>query len=231
MPTPDSTAPIPSIDSMLRLILGSRVYDVCRETPLDPAPSLSRRLGCTVLFKREDLQPVFSFKLRGAYNRIAHLTEAERARGVIAVSAGNHAQGVAYSARKLGIHAVIVMPQTTPEIKVEAVRRLAPRWCCTATATRTPRCRATSCSGESGAHCDPSVRRPAGDCRAGHHRRGTAAPERARPGGRVRRRSAAAGSSRASPATSRRCGPTCRSSASSRSRPTRCTARCRRAGA
>ena len=109
---------------MLRLILSSRVYDVCRETPLDPAPRLSRRLGCTVLFKREDLQPVFSFKLRGAYNRIAHLTEAERARGVIAVSAGNHAQGVAFSARKLGIHAVIVMPQTTPEIKVEAVRRL-----------------------------------------------------------------------------------------------------------
>ena len=108
---------------MLRLILSSRVYDVCRETPLDPAPSLSRRLGCTVLFKREDLQPVFSFKLRGAYNRIAHLTEAERARGVIAASAGNHAQGVAFSARKLGIHAVIVMPQTTPEIKVEAVRR------------------------------------------------------------------------------------------------------------
>jgi threonine dehydratase len=109
---------------MLRLILGSRVYDVCRETPLDPAPSLSRRLGCAVLFKREDLQPVFSFKLRGAYNRMAHLTDAERARGVIAVSAGNHAQGVAYSARKLGIQAVIVMPQTTPEIKVEAVRRL-----------------------------------------------------------------------------------------------------------
>ncbi len=124
MPTPDSTAPLPSIDSMLRLILGSRVYDVCRETPLDPAPSLSRRLGCAVLFKREDLQPVFSFKLRGAYNRMAHLTDAERARGVIAVSAGNHAQGVAYSARKLGIQAVIVMPQTTPEIKVEAVRRL-----------------------------------------------------------------------------------------------------------
>ena len=109
---------------MLRLILSSRVYDVCRETPLDPAPSLSRRLGCTVLFKREDLQPVFSFKLRGAYNCIAHLSESERARGVIAVSAGNHAQGVAYSARKLGIHAVIVMPQTTPEIKVDAVRRL-----------------------------------------------------------------------------------------------------------
>ena len=77
-----------------------------------------------MLFKREDLQPVFSFKLRGAYNRIAHLSEAERARGVIAASAGNHAQGVAFSARKLGMRAVIVMPQTTPEIKVEAVRDL-----------------------------------------------------------------------------------------------------------
>ncbi len=117
-----STAP--SIDSMLRLILTSRVYDVCRETPLDPAPRLSSRLGCEVLFKREDLQPVFSFKLRGAYNRIAHLSDTERARGIIAVSAGNHAQGVAYSARRLGIAATIVMPQTTPEIKVEAVRAM-----------------------------------------------------------------------------------------------------------
>ena len=121
---PDSAEAPPSIDALLRLILTSRVYDVCRETPLDPAPRLSARLGRPVLFKREDLQPVFSFKLRGAYNRIAHLSESERKRGVIAVSAGNHAQGVAYSASKLGIHAVIVMPQTTPEIKVEAVRRL-----------------------------------------------------------------------------------------------------------
>ena len=109
---------------MLRLILTSRVYDVCRETPLDHAPRLSARLGATVLFKREDLQPVFSFKLRGAYNRIAHLSQAERARGIIAVSAGNHAQGVAFSARRLGIPATIVMPQTTPEIKVDAVRSL-----------------------------------------------------------------------------------------------------------
>ena len=121
---PDSAEAPPSIDALLRLILTSRVYDVCRETPLDLAPRLSARLGRPVLFKREDLQPVFSFKLRGAYNRIAHLSESERERGVIAVSAGNHAQGVAYSASKLGIHAVIVMPQTTPEIKVEAVRRL-----------------------------------------------------------------------------------------------------------
>ena len=124
MPTPDSVAPELSLDGMLRLILTSRVYDVCRETPLDPAPLLSRRLGRQVLFKREDLQPVFSFKLRGAYNRIAHLTDEQKAGGIIAVSAGNHAQGVAYSARKLGIHAVIVMPRTTPDIKVEAVRTL-----------------------------------------------------------------------------------------------------------
>ena len=83
-------------DAMLRLILTSRVYDVAHETPLEPARRLSRRLGNEVLLKREDLQPIFSYKLRGAYNRIAHLTDAERARGVIAASAGNHAQGVAY---------------------------------------------------------------------------------------------------------------------------------------
>ena len=110
------------INQLLHDILTSRVYDVARETPLDPAGRLSRRLGNTVLFKREDQQPVFSFKLRGAYNRIAHLTDEERARGIITASAGNHSQGVAYSARKLGLRAVIVMPQTTPQIKVDAVR-------------------------------------------------------------------------------------------------------------
>src|SRR5436190_13061145 len=110
------------INQLLHDILTSRVYDVARETPLEPAGRLSRRLGNTVLFKREDQQPVFSFKLRGAYNRIAHLTAEERARGIITASAGNHSQGVAYSARKLGLRAVIVMPQTTPQIKVEAVR-------------------------------------------------------------------------------------------------------------
>src|SRR5262245_7008797 len=125
MPTPDSIGlAAPTGEQMLRLILTSRVYDVCRESPLEVAPRLSARLGRTVLFKREDLQPVFSFKLRGAYNRIAHLTDAERARGVITASAGNHAQGVAFSAQRLGIRALIVMPQTTPEIKVEAVRLL-----------------------------------------------------------------------------------------------------------
>ena len=116
--------PLISPDAMLRLILNSRVYDVAEETPLEPAPRLSQRLGNQVLLKREDLQPVFSFKLRGAYNKMAHLSDAERARGVIAASAGNHAQGVAYSARHLGVRALIVMPQTTPEIKIEAVKAM-----------------------------------------------------------------------------------------------------------
>ncbi len=105
----------------LRRILNARVYDVAIESPLEPAPALSARLGNRVLLKREDLQPVFSFKLRGAYNRMVGLTPAARRRGVIAASAGNHAQGVALAAGKLGCRAVIVMPVTTPRIKVEAV--------------------------------------------------------------------------------------------------------------
>ncbi len=105
-------------------ILKSRVYEVARETPLDPLPILSARLDNHVLLKREDLQPVFSFKLRGAHNKIANLSPAARARGVICASAGNHAQGVALSAGRLGLRAVIVMPETTPAIKIDAVRRL-----------------------------------------------------------------------------------------------------------
>ncbi|MGX1284535.1 biosynthetic threonine ammonia-lyase long form [Bradyrhizobium elkanii] len=105
-------------------ILTARVYDVAVETPLDPMPRLSERLSRTVLLKREDFQPIFSFKLRGAYNKIVRLPDAQRRLGVICASAGNHAQGVALSARKLGIPATIVMPRTTPAIKVEAVRRL-----------------------------------------------------------------------------------------------------------
>ncbi len=112
------------MNELLREILTSRVYEVARETPLDPAPRLSARLDNMVLLKREDLQPTFSFKIRGAYNRIVRLSEAERAKGVIAASAGNHAQGVALSAKRLGLRAVIVMPRTTPEIKVEAVASL-----------------------------------------------------------------------------------------------------------
>ncbi len=105
-------------------ILKARVYDVAQETPLEPAPGLSQRLGNRVLLKREDLQPVFSFKLRGAYNRMLQLSNAERAAGVIAASAGNHAQGVALAAQRLGIKALIVMPTTTPAIKVQSVENL-----------------------------------------------------------------------------------------------------------
>ncbi len=103
-------------------ILRAKVYDVAEETPLDFAPSLSERLENKVYFKREDLQPVFSFKLRGAYNKMATLTPEQAAHGVIAASAGNHAQGVALAAKKLGIKALIVMPKTTPEIKVKSVK-------------------------------------------------------------------------------------------------------------
>jgi threonine dehydratase len=109
------------MQKMLRLILTSRVYEAAVETPLEESPLLSAELGNRVLLKREDLQPVHSFKIRGAYNRIAHLGPKERARGVITASAGNHAQGVAFSARMLGIPATIVMPVTTPRIKVAAV--------------------------------------------------------------------------------------------------------------
>jgi threonine dehydratase len=105
-------------------ILKARVYDVAIESPLDPAPRLTRRLGNKVLLKREDLQPVFSFKLRGAHNKLAHLSPTVAERGVICASAGNHAQGVALAARKRGIPAVVVMPRTTPHIKVQAVMDL-----------------------------------------------------------------------------------------------------------
>jgi threonine dehydratase len=106
----------------LKRILTARVYDVARETPLEAAPGLSERLGHRLLLKREDMQTVFSFKLRGAYNKMVRLSEEERARGVIAASAGNHAQGVALAAQHLGCHAVIVIPVTTPAVKIEAVR-------------------------------------------------------------------------------------------------------------
>ncbi len=108
----------------LQLILTARVYDVAQESALDKAPNLSRRLNNQVLLKREDQQPVFSFKLRGAYNKMVHLTPAQLKRGVICASAGNHAQGVALGASKLGTRAVIVMPVTTPAVKIEAVRAL-----------------------------------------------------------------------------------------------------------
>ena len=110
------------LEQYVKKILTSRVYDVAVETPLQAAGQLSKRLGNNVLLKREDLQPVFSFKIRGAYNKLAQLTEEERSRGVVTASAGNHAQGLALAAKEMGVKATIVMPRTTPEIKVEGVR-------------------------------------------------------------------------------------------------------------
>jgi threonine dehydratase len=111
-------------DTYLKMILNSRVYDVAQETPLDYAGGLSKRLENHVWLKREDLQPVFSFKLRGAYNKVANLDDSACANGIVAASAGNHAQGVALAARQRNIKSVIVMPRTTPAIKIEAVRAL-----------------------------------------------------------------------------------------------------------
>ncbi len=124
-PDPRPSAPDPRrYDDYLERILTSRVYDVAVETPLELAPRLSARLGNHLLLKREDLQPVFSFKIRGAYNKIARLPAELRARGVVAASAGNHAQGVALSARRFGCPALIVMPAGTSRIKHEAVAAL-----------------------------------------------------------------------------------------------------------
>ena len=122
-----STAPHAGADSIdvddyLRRILTARVYDVARETALDAAPGLSARLGHDVWLKREDQQPVFSFKVRGAYNKMATLPADALARGVITASAGNHAQGVALAAARMGVRAIIVVPQTAPQVKVDAVR-------------------------------------------------------------------------------------------------------------
>jgi threonine dehydratase len=110
------------LESYVKKILGSKVYDLAVESPLSEAPLLSRRLGVNVSLKREDMQSVYSFKLRGAYNKMAQLSDEQKATGVITASAGNHAQGVAISAQKLGIRATIVMGQNTPSIKVNAVR-------------------------------------------------------------------------------------------------------------
>ncbi|MGH8492899.1 MAG: threonine ammonia-lyase, biosynthetic [Moraxellaceae bacterium] len=114
----------PLLQTYVKKILRARVYDVAVESPLDEARTLSRRLKNRVLLKREDLQPVFSFKLRGAYNKIVHLSPEQQQKGVICASAGNHAQGVALATRELGIKGVIVMPQTTPDIKVNAVKSM-----------------------------------------------------------------------------------------------------------
>ncbi|MEP7301366.1 MAG: threonine ammonia-lyase, biosynthetic [Caldimonas sp.] len=114
----------PPLAGYLQKILTARVYDVAIESALDAAPRLSQRLGNRVLFKREDTQPVFSFKLRGAYNKMSHLAAPALARGVICASAGNHAQGVALAAHRLGCKALVVMPTTTPSLKISAVRAL-----------------------------------------------------------------------------------------------------------
>ncbi|MDO9002046.1 MAG: threonine ammonia-lyase, biosynthetic [Aquabacterium sp.] len=121
-PKKKATAPL-SVQDYLQKILTSRVYDVAIESPLDEARDLSRRLGHHVFLKREDKQPVFSFKLRGAYNKMAKLSPKALAKGVICASAGNHAQGVAMGARRLGCQAIIVMPVTTPQVKIDAVAR------------------------------------------------------------------------------------------------------------
>ena len=126
--SPDRAAPddqpVLTTADYLRKILTARVYDVACESPLEIARELSARVHNTVLLKREDQQPVFSFKLRGAYNKMAQLSRQQLENGVICASAGNHAQGVALSARKLGSRAVIVMPETTPQVKIDAVRAL-----------------------------------------------------------------------------------------------------------
>jgi threonine dehydratase len=112
----------------IKRILSAKVYDVARETPIDQLQFLSEQLGNQVLAKREDLQPIYSFKLRGAYNKIAHLSVAERKKGVVAASAGNHAQGVALSADRQKTRATIVMPVTTPAIKIRSVKKLGGDW-------------------------------------------------------------------------------------------------------
>ena len=116
------------MNDYLKSILNARVYDVAVETPLEAAPNLSARIGNTVLLKREDMQQVFSFKLRGAYNKMAQLTPAQLKRGVITASAGNHAQGVAFSAQHIGCKAIIVMPTTTPQVKIDAVKHFGGKW-------------------------------------------------------------------------------------------------------
>lgn len=109
------------LEHYVKKILAAPVYDLAVRTPLQPAPALSAALGNQVLLKREDLQPTFSFKIRGAYNKLVQLSDEQRQRGVITASAGNHAQGVALAARELGIKATIVMPSTTPQLKVQGV--------------------------------------------------------------------------------------------------------------
>ncbi|MGA4603922.1 pyridoxal-phosphate dependent enzyme, partial [Ectopseudomonas hydrolytica] len=125
------------LEQYVKKILTSRVYDVAVETPLQPARQLSERLGSQILLKREDLQPVYSFKIRGAYNKLAQLSAEELARGVVTASAGNHAQGLALAAKHLGVKATIVMPRTTPELpRPPSARWSRPCATCTCPSTR-----------------------------------------------------------------------------------------------
>jgi threonine dehydratase len=119
---PSTLAQHTLLEQYVKKILAAPVYELAVHTPLQPAPALSLALGNQILLKREDLQPTFSFKIRGAYNKLVNLSAAQKKRGVITASAGNHAQGVALAARQLGIDAMIVMPTTTPELKVSGVR-------------------------------------------------------------------------------------------------------------
>ncbi len=163
----------------LERILSSRVYDVATETPLELAPGLSARLGNRLQLKREDLQPVFSFKLRGAYNKMVRLPAAALKRGVIAASAGNHAQGVALAAQKLGCAATIVMPVTTPQIKVAAVKARGARVVLEGDGYDEAYAHARVLERQAAPHLRSSLRRSRRDRRPGHHRHGDTEPARA----------------------------------------------------
>ena len=189
-------------EDYLERILRARVYDVAIESPLELAPALSRRLGNRLLLKREDLQSVFSFKLRGAYNKMAGLPRAKLKKGVIAASAGNHAQGVALAAQKLGCRAMIVMPVTTPRIKVDAVAARGARVVLRGDSYDEAYAHAMQLKRRRGLTLRASLRRPGRDRGAGHHRHGDPAPERRARSTRCSFPWAAAASSRASPPTS-----------------------------
>ena len=160
----------------LQKILTAKVYDVAVETPLELAVTLSERLGNRVLLKREDQQSVFSFKLRGAYNKMAHLSAAERAKGVIAASAGNHAQGVALAAQRLGCSATIVMPVTTPHIKIAAVEKRGARVVLHGDSYSDAYAKALRAAGQDGRDVRPPLRRSRRHRRPGHDRHGDPAP-------------------------------------------------------
>ena len=166
----------PSYSDYLIRILTASVYDVAVETPLEQARSLSGRLKNNILLKREDLQPVFSFKIRGAYNKMAKLPKESLARGVIAASAGNHAQGVALSAQRLGCRAVIVMPETSPQIKIDAVRNRGAEVVLKGVSYNDAYDHAMELAAKDNLTYIAPFDDPRCDCRAGHRRYGNRAP-------------------------------------------------------